>query len=278
MIGLESNLSLKRNKYRKRRNVFRRLFLLLFILTVFLLFFYFNTASKKPPTVKVVLPEKHYVNYELLLNTLSESIKGVDFFSISPKKTSELLKTQYPLFKQVVVRKYMLPVMKILVVIQEKNVWGEVVDEASSKLKISYITDDGDLVSSEILDLVSLPKPLVRIYINKNYVSDQHLFSSLKIAVDKIKDADFLIDRILVTKENELYIYQKNSGLQVIVGKIDSGFLDRVGRLKESLKVISENSLIVKSLDLNLDSSAILKTYSEDEKAKNSIFLKIMLN
>lgn len=278
MIVLEINLSLRRNKYRKRRNIFRRLFLFLFILSIFFIFFYFNSIAKKTPDIKIVLPQNHYVNEELLLKAVSENISGVNFFSTSTKSVSEFLKVNYPLFKQVVVRKYMIPSMRLVVVIQEKDIWGEVVDEISGKLRISYITDSGDLVSSKFLDLPPLSKSLIQVYPDKGCSFQPQTFLSLKMAVDKIKDVDFLIDKLSINRENELSIYQKESGLQVIAGKIDNGLLDRVGRLKESLNIISENSLMVKSLDLNLDSSAILKTYSDDEKAKNGIISKIMLN
>ena len=65
-------------------------------------------------------------------------------------------------------------------------------------------------------------------------------------------------------------------------GIVDDNLVDRILKLQNLLRVIREKSLMIQYLYLNLESSAILKTYSGSDKPETSsmsgLFAKFMLN
>lgn len=277
MVTTEINLSLKRNKFRKRRNLIRRFSLIIFLLSFLLSLFFVYSYSKDISNLELHLLNVNLLDKKQLSDSVVELLGRDNFLLVSTKEISKKIKEKFPILENVVIRKYILPSMKLLVTVQEKNIWGEVFIYGSS---IFYVTDKGDLVSLDILDKNRLSTNLIKVYISRNSIPERNQLLLLKVLLEKIKKLNLPINKIIINSEQNLIIEMIDGESQICVGKIDDKALIRINRLETILQVVNERSLMIKYLDLNLDNSAILKTYSEDklDTNKKSFFHKIMLN
>lgn len=260
----------RRNVYRKRRNIIRRFFLIFFILFfVFLINFIYLLSTKNKVCVEIF--KNNLVNNNYITSLVLDEIGKKNFFFISPRKISNTLLKNIPMFKDAVVRKYIIPNYKLFVVVNEKKLWAKMLlykEDSLFNKDAFYITNEGDIVPENYLNLELIPDKLISLHANENVIPDTRQLILLKNTVDKIQKIDLLVTKLLINNDLDLVIYTANAFL-IRAGKVESSLLKKIKKLDELIKVINKYSLKVQYLDLNLETSAILKTYSEDTQNKN---------
>lgn len=263
MNNSESHVLASRNVYRNRRNVIRRFFFLFFIIVIFLfcrnVYFYIASAT---PQLEVI--NNSLVNQSYIINEVFKLVNNKNFFLISPREISNYLMDSNHLLKHVVVRKYIFPGCKILILLKEKNIWAVLVNGANHRKAPNInavVTDDGDVVPTNFLLFNKLPKTLLPIYVVTGNIFLNSSFCILKDILTQIKNNVGLdVEHFLITYDNQLEIYSTN-GIKINVGKLDSEINDRILKLGPALRAIEQSSYIVDYIDLTLENAVVFKKH-----------------
>lgn len=266
MEKIEYYISTRRNYYRKRRNLIRRLFLVL-VVVCYLFVGYKIFLISKEPLPKVEIIGSFLIQDKYIIDRVVQQISNKNFFLISPKKISNDLAQSFLLLKDVVIRKYLIPEPRLIVFLKEKSIWARLVIELPHNInKNMLISNDGDLLSEEYLNLTQIPKNLLPIYVNDaNLLQKSHLCILKKVFDILEKDFNLRIKNFLITNTFDLEIYPQSS-FKIKAGKIDTDLFKRISMLKEVMKAINEKSYLIEYLDLTLESGAIFRKYIEEKK------------
>ncbi len=256
----EFDFSNRRNVYRKRRNTIRRVFLFLFTVVFICLI---NKLLSLPlkDIVKIKVINNKLIKTSFIETQVFNFIKTKNFFLINPLEISKTLKDNERGFKKIVIRKYIIPECKILVFIEEKSVWGKLVEyDRSGKLINGFklITDECDLLTLNYLDLSKLQREPYVVELISPQVLESSSLPNVKLIADTLAD-DFKmpVSKFLILKDNNLEIFMK-SGLRIKSGIIDGDILKRILKIKDILTLVKYESGNA-YLDLTLESGAIFK-------------------
>lgn len=250
----------RRNVYRKRRNNIRRVFLFLFVVVFFC---FINKLLSLPlkKAIKIEVINNKLIKDSFIESQVSDFIKPKNFFLINPLEISKTLKNSEKEFEKIVIRKYIIPECKILIFVEEKSVWGKLIEhDKAGKLINGFklITDKYDLLTLNNLDLSKLQKEL---YVVELISNDGLKFSPLpkvKLVADTLaNDFKMPVSKFLILEDNNLEIFMK-SGLRIKSGIIDDDILKRILKIKDILALVKYESGNA-YLDLTLDSGAIFK-------------------
>ncbi|MBI3589925.1 MAG: hypothetical protein HY094_00930 [Candidatus Melainabacteria bacterium] len=278
MINIENNISKRRELYRRRRNFIRKIFFILFVLC-FLAFVNCGYKLVKNAEVKIEVIHNRLIKRQYVSDFVQGEIGKSNFFLVSPRKIAQTLLTATPILRDVIIRKYLFPQYKYLVVVNEKNIWGTFRTHNDVIGSRMYVTDDGSIVSHSYLELSALPDNITSIIFEGSAFPSQRQMQILKEVCNQIKDFNLLIDNFSIDKNYDLDIYTTDRYL-IHAGKIDQSLTEKIKKIKYLLNVIKQHSFKVQYLDLNLEAGAVLKTYPAEEKPKmkKGLFGKLMLN
>lgn len=261
----ELNLSHKRTKFKKRRNIIRRLFLISFVLfLVFLINCTYLTSIKNKPAIEIY--KNNLIDTNYLIKLVSSEIEGKNFFTISSRKISNILKSNLPLLDSTVARKYAFPVYKILVSVNEKPLWAKMLLYNSNSIfseHYMYISSFGDVIFDDHLNLNKLPENLLVIHAHETHVPQKDQLLLLKNAFSRIQKTGLFVTKLFLDKEFNLVIYTGDDIL-IRAGTLDKNLINKIKKLDDLMSIINKYSSRIQYLDLNLETSAILKMYSED--------------
>ena len=278
MNNVESNISERRRFYLKRRNTIRRILLIFFaVVYTFLLYkIYTYTQYTKSNFIRIESYGNKFSNNELFQRELYSYLESRNFYFISPRELSKKLMEVLPIIENVAIRKYIFPDIKLVVSIKEKEVWGRVFYFASSKIS-SYLTSKGDIISSNCINIESLPKNLLNIYFEEGFAPTSLLLSNLKNFLDEILKRKLIqIVEIKINKNNEVEI-KSQDGLIIKVGQLQNDFFIKLQRLETVMKLIKNGIICIEYLDLNYEGSAVIKPCLDKSKKKR-VKLKIFKN
>ncbi len=269
MNDFQSDISSRRKYYRERRNVVRNVLLLLFVLS-FLFCFYsvFKVADKKE--IKVEIVKNNLVRSDFISNIVLRQTAAKNFFFIVPRKISNELVLSCGLLRGVVVRKYLFPNPELFVFVSEKTLWAKFL----LNNQLLYVTDEGDLVKLDCLNIKLLPSDLTVLTASNLVNVSQNVLLILKNIYDffdtslKIK-----IARLNITAKNTLEIYTDNS-IKINAGYIDKNLLEKIFKLSDVLNQIKKQSYLIQYIDLSLENGAVIKKTDEtnDKKSLPGIF------
>lgn len=273
MNDFQKNLLLRRKYYRERRNTVRKiLFILLLVLFFFVLYFILQIPNKGPAAIE--LSKNHLIKNEYIVQNISKEISGKNFFFASPRKLTKNLLLSYGLLKNVVIRKYLLPRLKLVVIVKEKQLWGKLITNNFGN-NPAYITNEGNLINGNYINFNLLPEDLTLVFCtNSTYTSETTLLI-LKDTLDffntklKIK-----INKFLVTDKNTLEIYTDNF-IKINAGYIDSNLLVKIAKLSDILNQIKKKSYLIQYIDLSLENGAVIKKADERkiDKKHSKLFM-----
>ena len=126
MNDFQTDFLLRRKYYRERRNNVRKFFFFFFsFLFVFCVNFLLRLPSKKPLILEI--SKSYLLKDEYISQNISKQVAGKNFFFISPKVVTKNLLLSSGLLKDVVVRKYLFPELKLLIFVKEKQLWGKLI-------------------------------------------------------------------------------------------------------------------------------------------------------
>ncbi|OGI12789.1 MAG: hypothetical protein A3I68_04875 [Candidatus Melainabacteria bacterium RIFCSPLOWO2_02_FULL_35_15] len=276
MNDFQKNLLLRRKHYRERRNTVRKiLFILSLILFFFVLYFILQIPNTGPAAIE--LSKNHLIKSEYIVQNISKEISGRNFFFISPRKLTKNLLLSCGLLKNAVIRKYLLPRLKLVVIVKEKQLWGKLIANNSGN-NPAYITNEGNLINGNYINFNLLPEDLILVFCtNSTYVSEAALLI-LKDTLDffntrlKIK-----INKFLVTDRNTLEIYTDNF-IKINAGYIDSNLLVKIAKLSDILNQIKKKSYLIQYIDLSLENGAVIKKVDEGKVDKKHLRLFMILH
>ncbi len=266
----------KRNIYRIRRNRIRRVFLVGFII----MFLYCGTKlinHSSSNNVQIEIVNNYLLKNDYIANCLASSIKTTNFFLINPLNLSNSLVTSEPLFKNIIIRKYLFPTCKIVAFVEEEKIWGKLLEsnksynQANNTFKL--ITDDCNLVTLENLNLTLIPNDLFIIELFSQTVNLNQDLKTIKLITEWFKNNLTIgIQKIIISDNDKLDILM-TSGLKIKAGVIDSDIIKRVNKVKDILDLVKYNSGDG-YLDLTLESGAIFKqnTDSKTFSQKKGLF------
>ncbi len=251
----------------------RRFFLTLFVfIFLFCLYYVFQISYNRK--IKIEVSNNYLVKSEVVIRSVSSLTSGKNFFFIYPSKLSENLVSSYGLIKNVVIRKYLIPELKISIFVKEKNLWGRLITLANGTV---YITDEGDLVKSDYINLNLLPSDLTLILINNNVNVTKNTLLILKDVHDFFENLlKIKINRFIVTDRNILEIYTDNS-IKINAGYIDKSVLEKIVKLSDIFNQINKQSDLIQYIDLSLENGAVIKKLDENGfKEKHSKLFMIL--
>lgn len=256
----------KRNKYRQRRNLIRKVFLLFCsIIVAILIYKFYLISSKFTPIVEI--HGNILINKDKLIQKIEELIKHKSFFSVNPRRISTDLKKTIPIFSDVVVRKYIFPESKILVFVKERNIWAKLVTgENKNSEQLVVVSDSGNIISASLLSSIPLKLIPIYSYVNFKQLDSESTLAQLKKIFDLLRD-DFKISvsRFCITNSDELEIYPYDK-FKIRAGKIDDDLISRIFKLKPIMEAINERAYVVEYVDLTLDKGAVFKKHLKTKK------------
>lgn len=256
----EDTILIRRNIYRVRRNIIRRFFLILLLIVTFYSAYKIYTIPTSK-NLEIVVNNNHLTNSDFIVKEIESYISKKKFFFISPREISSDLIKSFSLIKTAVVRKYLIPEYKLIILIKEKPLWAE----CFSGLNKSFITEDGDVIPLTYLNINNTPKDLLSIYLSSKLMLPRSCFNYLRDAYEVIiKKTKIEIKKFQVSDKLSLEIYTAND-IKINAGKINEELSNRVLRLGDVLKVLKEKSYLVEYLDLTLDNSVIFKKQVENK-------------
>lgn len=265
---------LERKKfYVRQRNNTRRILLVVFLFC-YLFLFYKTSLLPKNAMLEVVIVNNNLIDRDFIVQAVLNHVSTKNYFFVSPRKISNELIESFSLLRDAVVRKYLVPDSKIFVFIKEKKLWSKLIVDKRNELKeFNLITEDGDIVPLNYVNLNLLPRNLLPVYTNLEINKKQFLL--LKNVFDMLrKEFKFNVSDFLVTKPFDLEI-RSVEGFRIKAGKIDDEIIKRVSKLKDIIALIKERNYVIEYLDLTLEGGAVFKKYSEDrERLKFSLFKK----
>ena len=262
MNKFKTDLLLRRRYYKEKRNTIRNFFFFFFFL-LFILFtgFLFHVTNKKP--VKIEFSDARLVKNEYITQNISKQIAGKNFFFISPRRITENLLLSCGLLKDVVMRKYLLPELKLLVFVKEKQLWGKLINNLGENNPV-YITNEGNLVSGNYINFNLLPANLILVFCTNNKFASEATLLILKDTLDFFnRNLQIKINKFLVTDRNTLEIYMDNS-IRINAGYIEPNLLTKITKLRGILNQIKKNSYLIQYIDLSLENAAVIKKADED--------------
>ena len=262
MTDFQTNFLLRRKYYRERRNTVRRfLFFLFLILLFWLVQFLIQIPNKRPVTIE--LSKNCLLKNEYIIQTISKEISGKNFFFISPRILTKNLLSSCGLLKDVVIRKYLLPELKLLVFVKEKQLWGKLINNTGENNPV-YVTNEGNLVSGDYINFDLLPGDLILVFCTNNKFVSEATLLLLKDTLNFFNTSlKIQINKFLVTDRNTLEIYTDNS-IKIDAGYIDPNLLTKITKLKGILNQIKKNSYLIQYIDLSLENAAVIKKADED--------------
>lgn len=269
MESLEYNIQKTRNKHRKQRNFVRRITLAVFIL-FFILFLRHLYLKPFKSTVDIEILNALFSNKEYILSEVEKQIKDKNFYQISPIQVSHYLIKNCKHLSNVVIRKYIFPKYKIIVHLDEKEIWANVVIPDESK-KNYFACNDGSLALPLCLCIEMLPKDLIDVEINVPDALNQDELVILKDALSVIeKDYGIVLDKVTLTSEKKIEILCKN-GLLIKAGEINKNLPKTIQKLENTLAVIEEKQYEVDYIDLTLEQNIVVKKASKKDGKKGSL-------
>lgn len=277
MSFLENQITNRRNFYRNRRNVIRRIFLIFFIcLNIFI--FYKIVIKTKINVPEVQLVGNNLLRTDPLIEKILNLGKSKNYFLNSTRDISRSLKSSFPILNEAVVRKYLYPHYKYVVIVKEKSLWAELskcpYKDSGKKYLINYVAGDGELIGLEYLNKTLVPENLISVcFIGNSIPSKNHLKIVKEVSDFIVNNLDLKIKQFLITEKNDIEIYSGDD-IRIKAGKIDDDLLERIKRLKGALQAIKERSYLIEYLDLTLENSAVFKKFEENKisKPKLNIF------
>ena len=245
----------KKKYYKDRRNLIRRIFLVLFIcsllFSVWGIYLHINKSDIRIEVLNGRLLNEAYVIHDIELH-----VDKKKFLFLSPRSLSEGLLASFPLLQDVVIRKYIFPEVKLVVLLREKGLWGKLANK-TRKIPEGYVTEYGDFVQADYVNVELLPLDLIPVE-TYDFVSTPELFV-LKRILDYFRESLKLpIEKFLITKKKTLEIYAANS-IKVNAGIVDEMLLDKVVKLKDIFKLMKSELSLIQYVDLSLEKGAIVK-------------------
>ncbi len=268
MNDFQTDFLSRRKHYRERRNNVRKFFFFFFsVLFVFSVHFLLRLPSKKPLIIEIA---KSYLSKdEYISQNISKQVAGKNFFFISPRVVTKNLILSSGLLKDVVVRKYLFPKLKLLIFVKEKQLWGKLI--TNNENYPIYITNEGNLVSGDYINLKLLPVDLTLVLCRNSKLLPEGVLLILKDVLDFFNtNLKIKINKFLVTDKNTLEIYTDNS-ITINAGYIDSNILKKITKLTEILTQIKKNSYLIQYINLSLENGAVIKKADDKKINKKSI-------
>lgn len=259
MSHIESSIFDKRNSYRRRRNVIRRIFLILFVVLLTFLLYQIILIPKKC-NLKIEIANNSLANTEIIIKSLNEYLNHKNFFLIYPNQLSEYLLKSNKLINELLIRKYVFPEYKVIVFIkEEKKIWA--------KLKDEYISNEGDIIPVAHLNLVRLPQDIVPISLEGSYLTREQ-FMILKNIYDLLtRKLKIVVNKLVIKNNLSLEIYL-NDEYVVNAGLINSDLVSRILNLQNLLQEVKKSSHLIKYLDLTLENGAVLRENPKSDMKK----------
>lgn len=275
MNDLQINLLSRRKHYRDRRNTVRKIFFFLFLIwSIYSVYFVSQIPNKKILTIE--LSKNYLVKDVYITQNISKHIVGKNFFFLSPRILAQDLLLSCGLFKDIVMRKYLLPELKLVISVKEKQLWGRLV-ASNTDNALLYVTNEGNLVNGDYINLSFLPRNLVLIFCTNSKFASEATLIRLKNTLDFFKtNLKITIDKFLITERNTLEIYTDNS-IKIDAGYIDSNLLDKITKLSDILNQIKKKSYLIQYIDLSLENGAVVKKLNEKETDKKHLKLFMIL-
>ncbi|MBI2996806.1 MAG: cell division protein FtsQ [Candidatus Melainabacteria bacterium] len=220
--------------------------------------------SKKPLVVEVVKNKiVDDIDKVCICRKVEELILNKNFFLISPRHLSQKLLESIPFLQKVVVRKYLIPEYRLIIYVKEKPVWA-----TSGDFKL--ISDDGEVGSSDCLNLSLLPKKMITVSGNNISSLKKDELVLVKKIVEVLQERyKLLISRLLIDDENQLEIYTE-SGFKIKAGKINPDLFEKILKLEKVLDELKQRSYLLEYIDLGLENIWVFK---EQVKKDNKIRL-----
>ena len=270
MNKFDADFLLRRKYYRERRNTVRRLFFFVFLIFFFCSVYYTVQIPTKK-SVSIELSKNHLVNNEYIVQSISKQITGKNFFFISPKTITKNLLLSCGLLKDVVIRKYLLPELKLIVFVKEKQLWGKLLSDNG----LMYITNEGNLVNGNYINVNLLPANLLLIFCSNTKLISESTLLTLKETLDFFQaNLKIKINKFLITDRNTLEIYTDNF-IKIDAGYIDATLPEKITKLTDILKQIKNKSYLIRYIDLSLENGAVIKKADEKEIDKKEIDKKV---
>ena len=258
----------KRQLYRKRRNVLRKLFLVLFGVVLILLSCRILSAEKNS-TLQFEIEGNALLENECIVSTLNSSLEGKNFFFLSPEKISGRLCDVFPILKTVKIRKYLFPTKKIILHVREKELWGRYNSLFAGKAIFYYVSDQGDLVPVTCLNKSYISTGLIVVN-SQRQVSRGDILIMKKIADFFIRNLGIMIDHFVLNKMGELEIFT-NDSIRVKAGLLSDDLFEKIKKLTVVLQSIKDKSYLIEYIDLTLDKGVIVRKAKEDIGKKSPL-------
>jgi len=260
MNTFQTDILSRRKHYRERRNTVRSFLLLLFsVLFISSMYLVLKIPNKKPITIE--LSKNYLVKNEYIIQNITKQLSANNFFFISPRSITKNLLLSCGMLKDIVIRKYLLPELKLVVFVKEKQLWGKFISPDNSKIfgsNLVYITDGGDLVSGNYLNFNLLPSNLVLVTCNNKLASESALLI-LKEAFDFFhNNLKIKVNNFFITDRNTLEIYTDNA-IKISAGYVDANLMPKITKLGDILEQIKKKSYLIQYIDLSLDNGAVVK-------------------
>lgn len=272
MQNFENNILTKRQQYRKRRNVVRKIFLVSVLFFVVMLVGLLLSVEKKS-TFRMEIYGNKSLGKECVLPVIDSLVKNKNFFFFSPKMVSAKLFDIFPILKVAKVRKYLLPDKKLLIYIKEKELWGQFNLFISNKTIKYYVTDYGDLVSVEGLNQNYIPAGLILIFSQKQ-ISKEELMLLKRISDFFIRNLGVIIERFALNQKSELEIYT-DSAIKIRAGVLKEELFEKIKMLTGVLRTVKEKAYLIEYIDLTLDKGVVIRKSNEKLDKKRALKFKI---
>ena len=248
----------KNKNFTRRRNIIRRVFLCIFVLSLscctYNRYFYYQ---KHTPRIEV-LGNFFILKQEITNRVLAETVKK-NYFTLSSREISKELCDSMHLIKDVLIRKYIFPEFKIVVYVKEKTIWAKIKERNLNNNNFNLLTDEGDVIIPDYIDVALLPKQLVTVVYKGAPFPTKKTFSFL-CNINRVfrQELNLAVSNYSVDRYNDLVISTPN-GLNIKLGKLEEKALKRVSMLKEVLPIIKQMSYQAGYLDLTLERGATFK-------------------
>lgn len=267
MDNIEYKLQKRRNHFRKRRNVLRRV-----LLIVLMLFFIFGVYKlyKFPEgkRIKIRIFNSQITNNHELKSLIKLGVSN-GFYGLSTKDLSRSVLNEIPVLKNIVIRKYLFPALEINCYLNEKAVWGKYICEDEGH--DVYILDDGEKTLAKYLNLDNLKESELKKLCFKQEISNEKMQSLMQI-LDKIdKQKIVIINKVTLAEDGNIQ-FVTDENVLIKAGKFDEDLTERVSKLNDAITVVQQKDYKVSYIDLTLDNSVAIKKESKgNSSAKEEV-------
>lgn len=265
MKNTENSILAKRQLYRKRRNILRKIFLFLFGIVLILLACSVLSIEKNT-NFKTEIEGNLLLEKECIASTLDSFVVGKNFFFLSPQKISDRLFDVFPILKDIKIRKYLFPGKKIILHVREKELWGKCNVNVLGKTIFYYVSNQGDLVPVTCLDKSYISNGLITIN-SQRALSKEDILIMKKISDFFIRNLGIMIDHFVLNRNGELEIFT-DSSIKVKAGPLKNDLFEKIKKLTSVLQSIKDKSFLIEYIDLTLDKGVIVRKVKENVDKK----------